>query len=169
MSDKDNNNVDQILGHGDECDGIEEYDNALPAWWVGLFIFCVAFAFAYVPYMHFVDRWSQATQYDAEVAAAAVQWPAKAPIAAVSTPEAIEAGKAVFMGTCVGCHGPELKGGIGPDLTDATWIHGGKLEDISKTVTNGVLDKGMPAWGPVLGPEKVAAVAAFVHSAGGGQ
>lgn len=167
-TDNDKNSVDQILGNGDECDGIEEYDNALPGWWIGLFILCVAFAVAYVPYLY-ATGWSSSGQYQAEVAAAQERWPAAAPIKAVSTPEAIAAGKEVYTATCIACHGPELKGGIGPDLTDATWIHGGALPEIANTVTVGVLDKGMPAWGPILGPEKVAAVAAFVHSAGGGK
>ena len=162
---------DRILGHADECDGIEEYDNALPTWWLGLFIVCVIYAAVYVPYMHYVVGWTQAGEYDAEVAAAKELYkqPEAGSVAIVSTPEALAKGKEVYTSTCVACHGPELKGGIGPDLTDATWIHGGKPEEIAKTITEGVLDKGMPTWGPVLGPEKVAAVAAYIHSAGGGQ
>ena len=48
---------DRILGHADECDGIEEYDNALPTWWLGFFIVCVIFAAVYVFYMHYVVGW----------------------------------------------------------------------------------------------------------------
>ena len=55
------------------------------------------------------------------------------------------------------------------DLTDATWIHGGTLADIQNVVTVGVPEKGMLTWGPILGPDKIAKVSAFVHSAGGGQ
>jgi cytochrome c oxidase cbb3-type subunit 3 len=88
---------------------------------------------------------------------------------ATVTPDLVEAGKTVFQSNCVACHGADLHGGIGPNLTDATWIHGGRLDEIVHTVTNGVPEKGMPTWGPVLGPQKVAQVAAFVHEQGGGQ
>lgn len=161
---------DQVLGHADECDGIEEYDNALPAWWIGLFIFCVVFAAIYAPYMHFVAHWSQAGAYTAEMELAKSQYKIPEGTAnLVETPETIAKGKEVFTTTCVACHGADLHGGIGPNLTDAEWIHGGSLKDIAATITNGVPDKGMPTWGPVLGPDKVAAAAAYVHSAGGGQ
>jgi cytochrome c oxidase cbb3-type subunit 3 len=33
-----------------------------------------------------------------------------------------------------------------------------------KTVSDGVLVKGMPPWGPVLGPKKTAEVVAFILS-----
>ena len=40
---------DKVLGHGVEADGIEEYDNQLPLWWLGLFAFTVAFERTYAP------------------------------------------------------------------------------------------------------------------------
>jgi cytochrome c oxidase cbb3-type subunit 3 len=100
--------------------------------------------------------------------AAAEQWPERAMVAAVVTPEAVAAGKAIFESNCVACHGADLLGGVGPNLTDATWIHGGSLPEITTVITNGVPEKGMLTWGPILGPERVAQVAAYVHSAGGG-
>lgn len=155
----------QLLGHADEADGIDEYDNKLPAWWVGLFVGTIIFAAGYSLDRHFLRPTSEALEYDAEVAAA----PKLAVAVAVITPESVHEGKEVFMANCVACHGADLRGGIGVNLTDAEWIHGGKLEDIVKTVTIGVADKGMPTWGPVLGPKKIADVAAFVHEQGGGQ
>lgn len=157
--------ADQILGHGDECDGIEEYDNKLPAWWLGLFYFGIIFGIGYTVHYHMIADRSQAGEYDAEVAAAAVTWPApSAEELLAATPEDIEKGAEIYASTCVGCHGADLTGGIGPNLTDAEWIHGSSLEDINKTVTDGVPDKGMLAWGPILGPQKVAQVSAFIHS-----
>ncbi len=47
---------------------------------------------------------------------------------------------------------PGGEGSVGPNLTDAYWIHGGAPLQIHKTVTNGVPDKGMVAWGDQLGP-----------------
>lgn len=161
--------LDQVLGHADECDGIEEYDNPLPAWWIGLFIVTSVFGVIYGIDYHFVSMRSEAGDYDAEVAAAREKWPdAGKAVTMAATPEVIAAGKEIYTANCVACHGPELKGGVGPDLTDATWIHGGTMEDINRTVTNGVPEKGMLTWGPILGPEKIAKVSAYVHSAGGG-
>jgi len=88
--------------------------------------------------------------------------------ALVVNEQSIEAGRAIFATNCVGCHGAELEGGIGPKLTDAEWLHGGTLEAINQTIKDGVPEKGMLSWGPILGPQKVAQVAAYVYSAGGG-
>lgn len=162
---------DQVLGHADEADGIEEYDNPLPGWWLGLFYFTIGWGVLYAVNYHFVQQTSSAKLYDAEVAAYTEQFPNAGKVEALTTvtPEILEAGKAVYSTNCVGCHGPELKGGVGPDLTDTTWIHGGTMADITKVINEGVPAKGMITWGPILGPEKVAQVAAFVHSSGGGQ
>jgi cytochrome c oxidase cbb3-type subunit 3 len=76
----------------------------------------------------------------------------------------VEAGRVTFQSTCASCHNAALTGGIGPNLVDDVWIHGGKPTDVLKIVTEGVLVKGMPAWGPVLGGKKVSEVVAFVLS-----
>lgn len=161
---------DQVLGHGDECDGIEEYDNDLPAWWVGLFILSVVGGIAYGINWHFVSETSQLEQYQEEMALAEAQWPAMdMSEEVVVTDEMIAEGKELYMSNCIGCHGPEMKGGIGPDLTDAEWIHGGTFNEIQETVSKGVPEKGMLSWEPILGPQKVQKVTAYVHAAGGGQ
>jgi cytochrome c oxidase cbb3-type subunit 3 len=93
-----------------------------------------------------------------------VRWPAEA-AAAVSfaiTPEAVAAGEAVYTQNCAMCHGAELEGGIGTPLNDAEWIHGGDSETVLRIITEGVPEKGMLTWGPILGPEKINQVAAYV-------
>jgi cytochrome c oxidase cbb3-type subunit 3 len=153
----------QVLGHADESDGIEEYDNPLPDWWLGLFWLTIIWAFGYTLHYHFIAERSQEKALAAEIAAAEVKWPAAAaPAEFVVTPELAAAGKAVFSANCVACHGAMLEGGIGPNLRDATWIHGGEPQNVVKTISEGVAAKGMPAWGPILGPERVKQVAAYI-------
>lgn len=167
-----NNRRDVVLGHADECDGIEEYDNRLPRWWLGLFYGCCIFGVIYGVNYHFVANDSQAAQYDAQIAQAEILWPtpsAEEAMEGATGEEAIAKGAEIFATNCVGCHAADLTGGIGPNLIDPEWIHGGSLKDINHTITEGVPEKGMLAWGPILGPNKVAQVAAYVHSKGGGQ
>jgi cytochrome c oxidase cbb3-type subunit 3 len=82
----------------------------------------------------------------------------------------IDAGKTTFTGSCAACHLESLRGksenvaAIGPDLTDTTWVHGGNPTEIYDTIMKGVLAKGMPGWGPVLGAKKVSEVTAYVLS-----
>jgi cytochrome c oxidase cbb3-type subunit 3 len=166
------NTQDVVLGHSDEADGIDEYDNRLPRWWLGILYFTVIWGVGYAVHYHFTGGRSQVGDYETEVAAANERWPAPSAdeaMALANTPESIEQGKAVYAQNCIGCHGAELKGGIGPNLTDAEWIHGGSLSAISATIEKGVPEKGMLSWGPILGPQKVAQVAAYVHAQGGGQ
>ena len=157
--------LDRILGHGAESDGIEEYDNPMPNWWVGMFYLTIIWAVAYVAYYHFIGRESYVKSLAAQVAEAEARWPKSSQLATVEeTPAAIEAGEAVYQANCVACHGAELQGGIGPNLVDSTWIHGSKPEEIVATITNGVAAKGMPTWGPILGNEKIGEVAAYIIS-----
>ena len=156
---------DQVTGHADEADGIEEYDNPLPDWWLGLFWFTIIFAIGYTLHYHFIAHRSPQKELAAELAAARVQWPeGVAGAAFVPTHELAEKGEAIFKTNCVPCHGEDLHGKIGPNLTDDVWIHGGRPDDIVRTITNGVQAKGMPTWGPILGPERVKEVAAYVIS-----
>ena len=159
---------DQLLGHADECDGIEEYDNALPDWWLGLFWFTIIWAAAYALHYHVIADRSQEKALASELAAAEQRWPASAVTTEfVLTPELAAAGHAVYQSNCSACHGPGLEGGIGPNLKDEAWIHGGQLEQVLHTVTAGVAAKGMPGWGPILGPEKVRQVTAYILAEAG--
>jgi cytochrome c oxidase cbb3-type subunit 3 len=158
-------NTDELLGHAEDNDGIEEYDNPLPDWWIGMFILSIIFAVGYSVEYHFISQRSQEGAYTAQMEAAKVQWPQNANAAAVTTDaKTIEDGKAIYTQNCAACHGADRSGGIGPNLIDAEWIHGGQPDQVIATITNGVGDKGMPAWGPILGPGKVSAVASFVLS-----
>lgn len=156
---------DRVLGHADEADGIEEYDNPMPAWWLGIFYVTVIFGIIYATHYHFMGGRSQVGDYEAELAAAAEMWPAPdaGALATADPAKLAAAGAAVYQANCIACHGANLEGGIGANLMDAEWIHGGTFEDIQNTVNNGVLEKGMPAWGSILGPQKVAEVSAYVY------
>jgi cytochrome c oxidase cbb3-type subunit 3 len=157
---------DTVLGHEDEADGIQEYDNPLPDWWLGLFWATILFAVAYGVHYHFIAHRSPQKALAHELAAAEQRWPAEQQAgtgtALALTEEAAEAGERVFTANCVPCHGASMRGGIGPDLLDDEWIHGGSPEQILKTITEGVPAKGMPPWGPILGAAKTREVAAYV-------
>jgi cytochrome c oxidase cbb3-type subunit 3 len=71
--------------------------------------------------------------------------------------------KALFALRCTPCHGDKAQGLIGPNLTDAAWLHGsGHLAEIFEVIDRGVLAKGMPAWGKQLSPIEVRKLAAYV-------
>ena len=158
---------DRLLGHADEADGIEEYDNPLPDWWVGMFWLTTVWAIGYGGHYHFIAHRSQPAALAAEVAEAKVRWPDAGPRQLVINDETVGRGRAIFQQNCTGCHGKNLEGGIGPNLKDETWIHGGAPDQVVKTITEGVPAKGMLTWGPILGPEKINDVAAFVLHEGG--
>ena len=156
--------TNRLMGHGDEADGIEEYDNPLPDWWLGLFWICILWAVGYTVHYHFIADRSQETLFQAEMAAAAERWPAEAAASAefALTPEAIQAGEEVYAANCYMCHGTTLEGGIGPSFLDEEWVHGNTPEEVIHTITEGVVEKGMLAWGPIIGAEKVNQAAAYV-------
>jgi mono/diheme cytochrome c family protein len=80
--------------------------------------------------------------------------PAAAPAPAPTTPaapgnlpegvtaEMAAAGATLYAGgVCAACHGPTAEGvqGLGPNLTDATWLNiDGSFESIVQVITNGV-------------------------------
>ena len=71
-------------------------------------------------------------------------------------------GRKIFQDKCATCHGMFGEGGIGPNLTDGYWLHGAQLEDVYRTIREGVVEKGMLAWERQLRPAQLLAVTAHV-------
>jgi cytochrome c oxidase cbb3-type subunit 3 len=165
-----NDNDPKLLEHS--YDGIQEYDNPLPRWWVIIFWATIVFSVLYVINVPVFGRGpGRIAEYNADMAS----WKAAHPAPTVeSSPEELAAmakdpgamalGKQVFTTNCASCHRPDAGGLIGPNLTDDAWIHGGSLLEIHKTVREGVMAKGMPAWDKLLRPEQIDGVVAYVAS-----
>ena len=68
----------------------------------------------------------------------------------------------MFNTYCYVCHGAALEGGIGPSFLDDEWLHGHTPQEVIHTITEGVPEKGMAPWGPILGAQQINHVAAFI-------
>jgi cytochrome c oxidase cbb3-type subunit 3 len=161
---------DRIIDH--EYDGIQEYDNPMPRWWLltfaGTIIFSIIYYFNVGPIGNGKGR---IADYEASVAAHEARAPKDAApltdstIAAFVLDPALRAsGKEAYAQYCASCHAPDGGGLIGPNLADDHWIHGGSPAQIYHVVDAGVLEKGMPPWGKTLKPEQLRAVVAYVTS-----
>jgi cytochrome c oxidase cbb3-type subunit 3 len=153
-------------------DGILEEDNHLPNWWLATFYGTILFAFFYWQYFHVFEAGALPPQEYAAIkkveAAKVAAVKAATPtltndqLMAMSRGAEAQEGATLFATNCLACHGALGEGKIGPNLTDKFWIHGGQPTEIMASVTNGYALKGMPAWGPVLGGDKVGKVVSFV-------
>jgi mono/diheme cytochrome c family protein len=100
--------------------------------------------------------------------------PALAQAPAAVTPALIAQGDSIFhsKGNCYACHGANAQGAVGPNLTDAEWIHSdGSYDAIVKQVTTGVPQNESksgimmpPKGGSSITGDEVKAVAAYVYS-----
>jgi cytochrome c oxidase cbb3-type subunit 3 len=154
-------------------DGIVEHDNKLPLWWQLTLYGAIVFALVYWFGRRFGAIPSPAEAYDATSAAQHAADAERARVAPVSDAmlatlavdaKTVAQGKEVFSTSCAPCHRADAGGNIGPNLTDAYWIHGGKPSQIYRTAFDGVQAKGMPTWGPQLGERRVENVVAYVLS-----
>jgi cytochrome c oxidase cbb3-type subunit 3 len=161
-------------------DGIQEYDKRLPNWWLWTLYGSIVFALLYWAYYH---AYSIGTDPADALAVEMAENASRAAHSSAGSGElndealwnsshdaaTVAAGKATFETLCASCHKPDMTGLIGPNLVDKEWIHGGKPMDSFKTINEGVLAKGMPAWGPMLGRQKISEVVAYIfasHSPG---
>ena len=100
--------------------------------------------------------------------------PAMAQTPPAVTPAVIAQGDSIFhgKGNCYACHGTNAQGAVGPNLTDAEWIHSdGSYDAIVKQVTTGVPKEQSksgipmpPKGGSTITDDEVKAVAAYVYS-----
>lgn len=167
---------DILLDH--DYDGIKELDNHLPPWWKWGFYASIFWAVLYILNYHISPIWneghSQLAEYEtenAEAELALVEYHKKAAdlvdensVVLLTDVGSLDKGKGKFMEVCAACHGDQGQGGIGPNLTDTYWLHGGDIKSVFKTIKYGVLDKGMIAWKDEIKPAEMQAVASYILS-----
>lgn len=156
-----------------EYDGIRELDNSLPPWWVYMFYITIVFAVAYMTYYHFTGAGlSQEEQYAQEMQEAEEAVKAylarqggkvdETNVTMVSAENELALGKTMYETNCAACHGMMGEGGVGPNLTDEYWIHGGSIQDVFKTIKYGVPEKGMISWQAQLRPKDMQRVSSYI-------
>jgi len=175
---RDSQSTDKKTGHS--YDGIEEYDNPLPAWWFYMFVLTIVWGVGYLvvyPGMgNFpgVLGWTQLGQHEREVSAADERFRAMRdrylamPVEEIANDPAVrKMGMRMFANNCAQCHGGDAKGSYGfPNLADADWIWGGSAADIKATLVAG-RQAAMPAWGGIIGEQGIIDVTAYLLSING--
>ena len=170
---------DELLEH--EADGIREFDNQLPRWWLYGFYFTILFAAVYLVNYHVLptplfDQQGMVAEYEAEVQAASRLASARptpaapaAGLVALTDHEALEEGEEIFnsqTSLCFSCHRADLGGLIGPNLTDDKWLHGCSVSDVVASIRTGYPTRGMLPYGAntPLDDEKLVQVASYILS-----
>lgn len=156
-----------------EYDGIIELDNNLPPWWKMLFNLSILFAAIYIGFYHLSDAGpSSEEEYLTAMEEARIEVETfmaqkansidELNVVAVSDESALAEGKQIFQTSCAACHGKEGQGGVGPNMTDNYWLHGGDIKDVFKTIKYGVPEKGMISWKTQLSPSQMQSVASYI-------
>ena len=182
---------------GHSWDGIEEFDNPMPRWWLWCFyltiIWGVGYTIAYPAWPLVSSATSGLLGYSTrgevaeEIAAVEVANEGiNMRLASVELTEiandaelnsyATSAGAAVYRTWCTQCHGSGAAGFVGyPNLLDDDWLWGGDIENIHATISHGIRNEDdddaryseMPAFGDILEPEEITSVVNYVMDLSG--
>ncbi len=162
---------------GHDYDGIRELDNITPPWFTTGFILTIIFAGVYLyryhvaksaplPREEFNIEMAQAEEAKSKLLMSQANNIDESTVKMLGASDIAE-GKTLFIATCTPCHGTNggsKPGGVGPNLTDEYWIHGGSVKDIFKTIKYGWPEKGMISWKDNFSPKQIAQLASFVKS-----
>lgn len=161
-------------------DDLQELNNPLPMWWLGLFIITILFSFGYF-YLYpglgdfsGTAKWSQRAQYEQEMAAAEKSYGpifaayAREPVETlIRNDKAMASGHRLFLNYCATCHGSDAGGSTGfPNLTDNDWLYGGTPQAIKASILDG-RNGLMPPMGAGMTDTQLADVTAYVLSLSG--
>lgn len=165
---------------GHVYDGIEEYDNPLPAWWFYMFVITLVWGVGYLIMYPGMGNfpgllgWSQVKQHANEVAEADARhqemrsrYLAQSVEEIAADPAVQRMGARMFGNECAQCHGADGQGRYGfPNLADDDWLWGGSPEAIKTAIVEG-RRAAMPAWGQILGDSGITATTEYVLSLNG--
>lgn len=137
---------DTLKDGGHDFDGIQEYDNNLPRWWLWLFYLTIAWSLWYIPYYHGGPGKVGPDELRADLAELQARRTALAAGTALDEaglralagdPARLASGQRLYAQHCIACHGAEGLGGVGPNLRDRFWV-------VEPTMTGiaAVLEKG---------------------------
>jgi cytochrome c oxidase cbb3-type subunit 3 len=171
----------QAAKTGHVWDGdLEEYNNPLPTWWLGLFIVTVVFGAVYLAIFPGLGNfagssgWSSVGEYQAQMEQQRAKFEArlaslegKSLHELAADPAAMSTARNLFGANCSTCHGSDARGARGfPNLTDVDWLWGGEENTVYESIANG-RHGVMPAMGSALGESGVNEVASYVVSLSG--
>lgn len=99
--------------------------------------------------------------------------PVGPPPNAIANDPLLVQGRTIYLTRCASCHGESGRGNgptalslVGPpvgDLSDATWKHGDRPDQVQKIIAQGSPQTAMPAWGSVLEEPELRAISAYVY------
>lgn len=164
---------EKLLPH--DHDGIREYDNPLPTWWLVTFFITIIFGFIYWIHFEILKDGPTSSQELAidlakvKLAQSTADATEASPVDAFNESEFvkdsnnIKVGSVLYSQRCANCHGEKGQGIIGPNLADSHWIHGrGTFEDVARIIEVGVPEKGMLAWKGIISKLEIRQATAFV-------
>ncbi len=153
-------------------DGIQEFDQRLPNWWLYTLYGAIVFALFYW-FLFLVDNGPKTDAHrlagqldvlDAKKFAAISSLDDKTLWAMSRNHSFVEQGEKTYQSICYTCHGVSLQGGIGFRLADNLWVHANTPLGIFGVINQGVPGTGMQSWANQLGPQKISQVVAFLMS-----
>lgn len=171
---------DATTGH--DFDGILEYDNPLPMWWVWMFVLSIVFGLGYLAWYpglgNFggISGWSSDDALERAQAAHDERFaPLYAELAQLDeaalhdSRQAMQVGRRLFINNCSTCHGVNARGAFGfPNLTDSEWIWGEGFANVKTALLNG-RQAAMPPWQAALGDAGVFDVTHYTLSLSGAE
>ena len=161
-------------------EGLAEYNNPLPRWWLWMFYITMIFGAVYLflypglgTYKGYLN-WTHQSEYAKDMEAADQKFGplfakfASTPIPQLADdPDALKIGQRLFVNYCASCHGSDAGGGPGfPSLSDNDWLWGGDPAAITTSILDGRTGV-MPAWNAVLSDKGVDEVTAYVMTLSG--
>lgn len=182
----------EIILREHEFDGIQEYDQKLPNWWLFTFYGAIVwFVVHWVLYYHFdlfstpenkvqlgIVELQKAKEKELEKTLAKLSNPVLAHQWATD-PTVVAEGETTYMTLCSSCHAADLSATMevagntvplpGLPLNDGEWKFGGKPMDLFKIINDGSPPEStghngakMQAWNQQLNPKQVAEVVAYL-------